>query len=127
MRILTFQKVALLTILISLPLRVSAQGVTELISVGFDGGQIDGTFLDASVISADGRFVAFKCDSPNIVPNDTNNISDIFVRDRQTGVTTRVNISTDGAEANSFSSYPSISGDGRFGGRIKQERSCIQI
>jgi hypothetical protein len=36
------------------------------------------------------------------------------VRDRQSGTTERVNVSTVGAQANSSSGYPSISADGRF-------------
>ena len=33
-------------------------------------------------ISADGRFVAFQSLASNLVPGDTNNVADIFVRDR---------------------------------------------
>ncbi len=41
-------------------------------------------------ISADGRYVAFISYASNLVPGDTNGISDVFVRDLQTGALTRV-------------------------------------
>ena len=40
-------------------------------------------------ISQDGRFVAFESDASNLVPGDTNGVSDIFVRDMLSGVTAR--------------------------------------
>ena len=43
-------------------------------------------------ISADGRFVAFTSLASNIVPGDTNNTYDIFVRDTLTNTTTRVSV-----------------------------------
>ncbi len=45
---------------------------------------------------------------------DTNELSDIFVHDTQTGTTERVSVETDGAEFNQGSFNPSISDDGRF-------------
>ena len=41
------------------------------------------------VISADGRYVAFESTASNLVPGDTNNNIDIFLRDVATGTTTR--------------------------------------
>ncbi len=47
--------------------------------------------------------------------NDTNNRSpDVFVHDRQTGTTELVSVDSSGTQANSASSIPSISSDGRF-------------
>lgn len=65
-------------------------------------------------ISADGRFVAFRSSASNLVPGDTNGLSDIFVYDRQTGVTERVSVSSGGVEGNGMSLEPTISGDGRY-------------
>jgi Tol biopolymer transport system component len=66
-------------------------------------------------ISASGRFVVFGSEATNLVENDANARTDVFVHDRQTGETTRVNISTAGEEANSYSyPYADISSDGRF-------------
>lgn len=67
-----------------------------------------------SAISSDGRFVAFASDASNLVPADTNKARDVFVRDRQTGVTNRVSVTGIGGQANGRSFTPSISGDGRF-------------
>jgi len=68
-----------------------------------------------TAISGDGRFVAFTSDASNLVSNDTNGVTDVFVRDRQAGVTTRVSIGSSGGQANNFSDFPlSISSDGRF-------------
>ena len=64
-------------------------------------------------MSADGRFVAFESTASNLVPDDTNGVTDIFIRDRQQAMTTRVSSAT-GRQANGHSSYPAISADGRF-------------
>jgi archaellum component FlaF (FlaF/FlaG flagellin family) len=65
-------------------------------------------------ISADGRFVAFTSGASNIVPGDTNNRDDIFVRDTLTNTTTRVSVDSAGNQRNIDSYSPSISADGRF-------------
>jgi len=65
-------------------------------------------------VSADGRYVAFSSYANNLVTNDTNYQSDIFVRDSVSNVTERVSISSNGNEANSDCYNPSISGDGRY-------------
>ncbi|MBK8979065.1 MAG: hypothetical protein IPM29_24475 [Planctomycetes bacterium] len=70
-------------------------------------------------VSADGRFVAFVSNASNLVPGDSNGVSDVFVRDLATGTTERVNVSTSGAQM-----LPdkygrgcfdvAVSGDGRY-------------
>lgn len=65
-------------------------------------------------ISADGKFVAFASQDFGLVAGDTNNVSDIFVRDLVAGVTTRVSVDSAGFEGNNTSYRPDISGDGRF-------------
>jgi subtilisin family serine protease/Tol biopolymer transport system component len=92
-------------------------GATERVSVASDGSEaIGGASSSAPAISSDGRLVAFASSASNLVPGDTNNASDIFVHDRQTGVTERVSVASDGSETGlfSFSSDPSISADGRY-------------
>jgi Tol biopolymer transport system component len=64
-------------------------------------------------MSADGRFVVFHSNLATLVPGDTNNQSDVFVRDRQTGELRRVSIATDGSEGNDYSAWGTISADGR--------------
>jgi Tol biopolymer transport system component len=65
-------------------------------------------------ISGSGRFVVFNSQATNLVPNDTNALSDVFVRDRRTGLTYRVSVATGGAQSNGHSSGPRISSNGRF-------------
>jgi len=101
-------------------------GATRRVSVSSAAVQGNAPSL-APDISADGRFVTFQSTATNLVPGDTNNTtagadphaSDVFVHDRQTGATTRVNVSsatalTEGAQAQpgSVSGGASISGDG---------------
>ncbi len=88
-------------------------GTTERVSVATNGTQATGSSYNTA-ISADGRFVAFYSAAGNLVSGDTNGATDIFVHDRQTGTTERVNVATGGTEGNSDSSVPAISADGRF-------------
>jgi Tol biopolymer transport system component len=87
-------------------------GQTARLSISGSGQQgNDGSYVPS--ISAAGRFVAFYSSASNLVPEDTNGYSDVFVHDAQTGQTIRVSVSNDGAQANRDSEYPSISADGR--------------
>jgi len=88
-------------------------GQTTRVSVASNGEQANAHSYSPS-LSADGRFVAFYSGGNNLVPGDTNGTVDIFVHDRQTGETTRVSVATNGAQGNSGSNDPSISGHGRF-------------
>ena len=65
-------------------------------------------------ISADGRFVSFESASPDLVAGDTNGTTDVFLHDRQTGITTRASVGAAGAEANGQSFTAAVSTDGRF-------------
>ncbi len=67
-----------------------------------------------SIVSADGRYVVFHSDATNLVPNDTNGTTDVFVRDMVLGVTTRVSVGANGNEAHGESKTPSLSADGRY-------------
>ncbi|MCS6908422.1 MAG: hypothetical protein RML93_11150, partial [Anaerolineales bacterium] len=86
---------------------------TGRVSVSTGGSQANDHSYNPA-ISADGRYVAFWSDASNLVPNDTNGVSDIFVHDRQTGETRRVSVSSTGVQANMVSYFPSISADGRY-------------
>jgi Tol biopolymer transport system component len=88
-------------------------GATTRVSVATGGGQAAADSQRPS-ISADGRYVAFESDASNLVSGDTNNHPDIFVHDRQTGVTMQVSVASDGTQTYAFSSDPSISADGRY-------------
>ena len=97
---------------------------TTLVSVGPDGAEGNRDSYEPA-LSADGRFVAFRSFAYNLVLNDSNGSSDIFVHDRDgdgdgafdeagaTG-TTRISFGLNGTEANEDSYAPAISADGRF-------------
>jgi Tol biopolymer transport system component len=93
---------------------VSAAGaVTERVSISTSGVQAN-QFSDTSAVSADGRFVAFTSLASNLVPGDTNDANDVFVRDRLAGLTERVSVSSTGAQGNGESFEAEISANGRF-------------
>ena len=88
-------------------------GTTELVSVATNGTQAN-SYSSAPAISADGRYVAFWSGASNLVPGDTNEHYDVFVRDRQLGTTDRVSVASNGTQANGDSAFPAISADGRY-------------
>jgi hypothetical protein len=57
-------------------------GETTRVSVASDGTQGNGHTGNGSSISSTGQFVAFVSGSTNLVPEDTNGMYDVFVRDR---------------------------------------------
>ncbi|HEV8113887.1 MAG TPA: calcium-binding protein [Planctomycetota bacterium] len=91
--------------------RVTA--TTERVSVATGGTEANSASTE-SALSGNGRYVAFTSFASNLVPGDTNNSTDIFVRDRLLGTTERVSVATGGAEGNQQSGSPAISADGRF-------------
>jgi len=88
-------------------------GQTELVSLNSEGVPADGLSHTAR-ISANGQFVVFVSEASNLVANDPHGWLDIFVRDRQTGQTERVNVASDGTQSNGWSHYPTVSADGRL-------------
>ncbi len=68
-----------------------ATGVTSAVSVASSGTAAN---KDCTVdaISADGRFIVFESSATNLVANDTNNQTDVFVRDRVLNTTIRVSV-----------------------------------
>ena len=83
------------------------------VSVASDGAQSNGPSSTPRV-SGDGQVITFRSSATNLVTGDTNAADDVFVHDRRTGQTTRVSVDSDGNEANRGSSWPSLSGDGRW-------------
>ncbi len=69
--------------------------------------------------------MAFSSLASNLVSGDANGKRDIFVRDRQTGVTTRVSTDSTGGEANGHSRLPAISGDGRFVAFVSEAANLV--
>jgi Tol biopolymer transport system component len=82
-------------------------------SLATSGAQPDDD-SNSPAISADGRFVVFASFASSLVVGDTNGVEDVFLRDLQSGTTTRVSVSSAGIQGNDHSGYPSISADGRY-------------
>jgi len=72
---------------------------TQLVSVSSSGQQTNNNSGGRLGVSADGRFVSFISLATNLVPHDTNDNDDVFVRDRLRGRTTRVSVTSTGEEA----------------------------
>jgi Tol biopolymer transport system component len=87
-------------------------------SVDSAGGQVftptlPGNGNQNSSLSADGRFVAFQSDSPQLVTGDGNGFQDVFVKDRTNGAVVMVSINTQfGSASDNNSANPSLSSDG---------------
>lgn len=86
-------------------------GTTELISIGTDGAASGAVVND---ISADGRYVVFTSSANDLVANDYNGMSDVFIRDRVAGTTEVVSVASDGTLAQQRSLDASVSKDGRY-------------
>lgn len=90
----------------------AAQSTTR-VSVDSLGGQSDRR-CNSPTLSADGRFVAFFSGSEILVPGDSNHRGDVFMHDRQTGVTSLVAFNSQGQQGDGLSESPSLSADGRY-------------
>ena len=89
-------------------------GQTIHVSVPYSGTTPNAMSF-APALSGDGRVVAFTSDADNLVPDDTNNAKDVFVRDILLNQTIRVNVSSNDVQANNSSSNTvHISANGRF-------------
>ncbi len=102
------------------PVPPGASGVIERSSIADNLTEGD-VGSEAVSINGDGRFVAFSSDASTLVPNDTNNFTDVFLRDTCLGAPSgcvpnvvRVSVATDGSQANGFSFSPAISANGRY-------------
>lgn len=124
MRIGTRGRVRALGVISMLAIAVSAVGTglgssgdTRRVSLpdSYVGSPAEGhgDSVDPS-ISADGRYIAFKSAAADLVQNDTNSQSDVFVRDTVTAHTVRASVATSGGESDGPSREPFISADGKF-------------
>jgi Tol biopolymer transport system component len=88
-------------------------------------------------VSATGRWVAFSSRATNLIRRDTNDSIDIFVRDRDPDgdgrldaggavVTTRMSVSSSGAQSNGDSIWPAMSTDGRFVAFVSSASNLVQ-
>jgi RHS repeat-associated protein len=91
----------------------AASSATTLVSLSTAGVQGDGDSSQPS-LSGDGRYVAYESFATNLTTGGTNGQGQIYVRDRTASTTTKVSISTGGAEGNAQSRNAAVSADGRF-------------
>src|SRR6266478_8401984 len=95
-------------------------GATKMVDVNFAGNGRGNDFSDGGWISDDGRYVMFTSFASDLVANDTNGSSDVFVRDLMAGKTTLVSVNRAGTDSGrpgflSFSSTAKgMSADGRY-------------
>ncbi len=89
-------------------------GATTLVSISVDGTGSDQPSLSPH-ISADGTRIAFASSATRLISSDSNDVLDIFVRDVSTTTTTRVSVTSAGAQVPFASQIrPRISGNGRY-------------
>ena len=82
-------------------------------SVGADGLEANGASSQPS-LSADGRYLVFTSLASNLVAGDTNGVSDVFVKDLQTGAIKMVSTNGPGDAGNGASRNGDISADGHY-------------
>ena len=88
-------------------------GTTRRVSVGPGGVQGNGdSFHPGDLGGRAVRRLQLGCHQPGAGRHQR--LSDVFVRDRQTGTTRRVSLGPGGVQGNDYSFNPSISADGRF-------------
>ena len=103
----------MLGITLGLSVSLSYGGETARVSVSTAGTPGNNNSA-APDLNENGQFVVFYSFSSNLVAGDTNSNLDVFVRNRQTGETTRVSVSTAGTQGNNHSRLPDMSNDGNL-------------
>lgn len=86
-------------------------GATVRVSLDSAGGEADD---DSFAARTNGKQVVFHSEATNLVAGDTNGVSDIFLRDLKSGVTTRLSVSSAGAEADDESEAPDLDSKARW-------------
>jgi Tol biopolymer transport system component len=117
------RRLVLLTFLLA---AVASPAIAQIarISVSTAGVQANGRSMSPA-ISGDGRFVVFTSVATNLVTDDTNDVADVFLRDRDSDadgvfdepdgvLTTRISVAAGNVQANGVSSTPAITPDGRY-------------
>jgi len=95
-------------------LRDRQKGTVELMSRS-TGGVIGNSDCRYAVQSADGRLIFFTSKASNLVPDDTNFTADVFVHDRESGITERISLAANGDQSGGGGDGPiTASAAGRF-------------
>jgi hypothetical protein len=104
-------------VIVAIALTLASAGCTTVIrsSAGSNGevGNAASAVVGNATLSDNGRYVAFWSEASNLVPGDTNGVSDIFRHDNVTGETIRVSVDNGGQQLSTPSGGGGMSGDGR--------------
>jgi hypothetical protein len=106
-------------------LRDRANGTTRLVSVnmgGTGGGNGDSW---PTGLSSDGRFVLFESNASDLAPGDTNGVTDVFLRDVTSNLTTAVSVSTNAGFGNGACRGSVMTGDGRYVGFVSEASNLV--
>ena len=85
--------------------------LTTRVSVASSGAEASGGSIQP-VLSADGTKIAFMSGAPDLVPDDGNAVSDVFVHDLITGTTHCISRGLDTGVGDAGSDAPTLSADG---------------
>jgi prepilin-type N-terminal cleavage/methylation domain-containing protein len=108
-------------------LRDRSNQTTALVSVNLTGlaGGNDNS-LPAG-LSADGRYALFESSASDLIPGDTNNAADVFVRDLANGTTRLVSVNTNGGAGNGASRGSVITPDGRYVAFVSEASDVVPV
>jgi len=110
---------------LNLFVRDRASNSTVLVSAnmnGTGGGNANSIY---GQVSTNGRFVVFQSDAADLLPGDTNDATDIFMRDLQTGSNILISVAADGGWANAASTDPVMTPDGRYVAFVSEASNLI--
>ena len=95
-------------------LRDCLSNTTTLVTVNVSGTGANNTNIFGGMVSTNGRYVVFASDATDLVAGDTNNASDVFLRDLLAGTTTLISVATNGGFGNGSSTASFMTPDGRY-------------
>jgi hypothetical protein len=110
--VVAYERVRPGSILVDLFAKDLVSGGETLVSGNVSGAPANGTST-SPLVSGDARYVVFQSRASDLITNDTNRASDVFVRDRLLGVTMLVSANQQGLPGNGSSSRPVMAADGR--------------
>ncbi len=99
-------------------------GELTLVSVTDRGVRANGESFFPS-ISGDGHLVAFQSAATNLVAGDTNNQSDIFLKDLRSGELTRVSTTASGGQGQGMSHSVALSEDGSTAAFVSRASNLV--
>jgi Tol biopolymer transport system component len=93
---------------------IPALAQTTVLGSASSTGAFPSADCGSAHLSEDGRYLLFGSAAPDVVPGDTNAVSDVFVRDLQTGMTERISVAPGGAQLTGDSYAVALAASGRF-------------